>query len=222
MHRDIAGGFLFRACTLPVLARLPFPLFRSPLSLFSIPSTFAPRPLISPHLSLLLSQDDLYVLGVRVLLRSIRKTGTKEDLVCLIADNVRQSTRDYFAAEGCILKTVPNIPNPYKETQQLRRTYKPRFEFTFNKLYVWNLLEYERVMYLDADNVFLNNIDDLFYCGEFCVVFFNPSFFHTGMMVIKPDAKVFRRLLTNLLTFKTFSYDGADQGFLIAEFPQVG
>lgn len=111
--------------------------------------------------------------------------------------------------------------NYFQETQQLRRTYKPRFEFTFNKLYVWNLVEYERVMYLDADNVIVNNIDELFYCGHFCVAFFNPAFFHTGMMIVKPDRAEFTRLLKNLLTFSTFSYDGADQGFLTAEYPEL-
>lgn len=82
------------------------------------------------------AQDDKYVLGVRVLLRSIRNTGSKHDMVCIIASNVRESTREYFKREGCIVKEVPNIPNPYKASQERRRTYKPRFEFSFNKLYV--------------------------------------------------------------------------------------
>lgn len=45
---------------------------------------------------------------------------------------------------------------------------------------IWNLLEYERVMFLDADNLFVQNIDELFLCGHFCVVFMNPIYFHTG------------------------------------------
>jgi len=134
---------------------------------------------------------------------------------------VRESTRELFRKSGCILKEVPNIPNPYKETQLKRRTYKARFEFTFNKLYVWNLIDYERVIYLDADNLVVQNIDILFNCGHYCVTFFNPIYFHTGMMVIRPDRTEFRRLLKNLLTLESFSYDGADQGFLTAEFPQL-
>ncbi len=79
------------------------------------------------------------MLGVRVLLRSIRATGSKLDMVCIVATNVRESTREYFKREGCIVKEVPNIPNPYKASQERRRTFKPRFEFSFNKLYVTNM-----------------------------------------------------------------------------------
>lgn len=56
----------------------------------------------------------MYVLGVRVLLRSIRKSGSTQDMVIITADNVRESTKEYFRAEGAIIKEVPNIPNPYK------------------------------------------------------------------------------------------------------------
>jgi hypothetical protein len=64
-----------------------------------------------------------------------------------------------------------------------RRSYKARFEHTFNKLYLWygayaitfeshrsnkpswghrNLTDYERVTYLDADNIAVHNMDELF------------------------------------------------------------
>ncbi len=76
-------------------------------------------------------------------------------------------------------------------------------------------------MYLDADNLVTTNIDELFLCGHFCVAFLSPTYFHTGLMVIKPSTSEFKRLLKNLLTLESFSYDGADQGFLTAEFLDV-
>ena len=164
-------------------------------------------------------KDDLYVLGSRVVIKSIRDSGTKQDIVVLCATNVRESTKQAFREVGAIIREVPNIPNPYKATQQARRTYKSRFEFTFNKLYIWNLVEYERVMYLDADNLIVRNVDELFLCGHYCNTFMNPLFFHTGLMVVKPDAALFHSLLDSLLSLKIFSYDGADQGFLTAAFP---
>lgn len=166
-------------------------------------------------------RDDLYVLGTRVAIRSIHESGSLQDVVIICADNVRQSTIDVFTRDGAVVKMVPNIPNPYKGEQQRRRTYKSRFEFTFNKLYIWNLLEYERVIYLDADNLVVRNLDELFLCGHFCPTFFNPLFFHTGMMVVKPDAAKFVSLIHDLLSLDVFSYDGADQGFLTAAFPSL-
>jgi alpha-N-acetylglucosamine transferase len=52
-------------------------------------------------------------------------------------------------------------------------TMQARFEFVLNKLHVWNLLEYERVIYLDADNIALRNMDELFLCGHFCALYMN-------------------------------------------------
>ncbi len=49
-----------------------------------------------------------------MLIKSIRDSGSKHDVVVLISDNVSQETRDAFVKEGAILRIVPNIPNPYK------------------------------------------------------------------------------------------------------------
>lgn len=45
---------------------------------------------------------------------------------------------------------------------------------------------------------------------------------HPGLMIVRPNYEDFRRLLVNLLTLASYSYDGADQGFLTAEFREVG
>jgi hypothetical protein len=102
---------------------------------------------------------------------------------------------------------VVDIENPFSHGLK-------RFQYTFNKLHLWNMTEYERVIYLDADNIVLNQtiIEELFYCGHFCVVYMNPCHFHTGLMVVKPDAAVLQSMLAALAD--TGSYDGADQGFL--------
>jgi alpha-N-acetylglucosamine transferase len=76
---------------------------------------------------------------------------------------------------------VENVNNPYKNQPNFDR----RFLLTLNKLYVWKLVEYERVVMLDADNLFLRKPDELFQCGQFCAVFINPCIFHTGLFVLQ-------------------------------------
>lgn len=78
------------------------------------------------------------------------------------------------------------------------------------------MLDYERVIYMDADNLFFHNIDELFKCGHFCAVYMNPCNFHTGLFVVTPSNKTYNSLLKALATLP--SYDGADQGFLVAYF----
>lgn len=75
---------------------------------------------------------------------------------------------------------VENVYNPYRANNP-----NDRFKLTMNKLYAWNLVDYERVVMLDADNLFLQNADELFQCGQFCAVFINPCIFHTGLFVLQ-------------------------------------
>jgi hypothetical protein len=81
------------------------------------------------------------------------------------------------------------------------------------------LTEYERVVLLDADNLALRNMDELFLCGEFCAVFLNPCIFHTGLVVLKPSLTVFQDMQEKL--WKLYSFDAADQGFLTSYYPQL-
>ena len=165
-------------------------------------------------------RDDEYLLGLRTTIHSLQLSGTTQDIVVLLSDNVRPSTRSQLLSQGVRLHTVTNIENPFKTetSERRRRTYRPRFEFTFNKLYLWNLTQYERVVYLDSDNIVLSNPDELFMCGHFCVVYMNPLLFHTGLMVIKPDTAKFHSLVHTLFSSDSYSHDGADQGFLCAVF----
>ena len=165
--------------------------------------------------------DEEYILGIRVLIKSIKMTGTKYPVIVLVAENVSESSRQQFEELGAIIQEVSNIPNPYKEHLQARRSYKDRFEYTFNKLYLWSLTDYDRIIYMDADNVVLYNMDELFLCGHFCVIFMNMVYFHTGLIVVKPNIDKFNDLLTALKNVEVNSYDGADQGFLTAYFDQV-
>lgn len=42
-------------------------------------------------------------------------------------------------AYSALTYVVPNIENPFKKKN--RRSYKPRFEFTLNKIYLWKLTQ---------------------------------------------------------------------------------
>jgi len=163
-------------------------------------------------------KDDEYLLGLRVLIRSIKDTKTPHDIVVIVSDNVRQSTKDQLVADGALLNEVANIKNPFETRVTGRNSYKARFIYSLNKLYIWKMTEYDRVVFLDSDNVFLSNMDDLFLCGHFCVVYMNPLIFHTGLIVVKPDETMFEKLIAALYSDASFSHDGADQGFLVAQF----
>lgn len=119
----------------------------------------------------------------RNLLTSCRRlTGTPHDVVVMCADNVRDSSKQYLADLGAIILPVQNIENPFHSGgSKSDKKYKKRFLFALNKLHLWSLTQYERVIYLDSDNIAISkNMDELFLCGHFCAVYQNPMFFHTG------------------------------------------
>ena len=83
--------------------------------------------------------------------------------------------------DGVKVVRVENMDNPYKHQDN----FDKRFKLSLNKLYAWSLVDYDRVVMLDADNLFLQNTDELFQCGQFCAVFINPCVFHTGLFVLQ-------------------------------------
>jgi hypothetical protein len=83
--------------------------------------------------------------------------------------------------DGAKVVRVDNLNNPYKD----QPNFDMRFKLTLNKLYAWSLVDYDRVIMLDADNLFLQKTDELFQCGKFCAVFINPCTFHTGLFVLQ-------------------------------------
>ncbi|KAL6952708.1 putative glucuronosyltransferase pgsip8 [Sarracenia purpurea var. burkii] len=111
---------------------------------------------------------------------------------------------------------VENLNNPYKNQANFDR----RFKLTLNKLYAWSLVDYDRVVMLDSDNLFLQKTDELFQCGQFCAVFINPCIFHTGLFVLQPSMKVFKDMLHEVEIGRT-NPDGADQGFIGSYFPNL-
>lgn len=157
-----------------------------------------------------LCNGDGYVPGVEALGRSLAASGTKADRVLMVSPDVSEPTRAKLAAEGWAIHPVDPIENPNPEASQLF----PRFEGTFMKLRAWQLTDYDHVVFLDADTVVLQNVDDLFERPSFAAApdFFLPDRFNSGVMSLVPSEAVFREMIARLAT--TPSYDGGDQGFL--------
>lgn len=57
-------------------------------------------------------KDDEYLLGMRVLIRSIQETKTPYDIVVITSSNVRESTKQALLDDGALLNEVANLQNP--------------------------------------------------------------------------------------------------------------
>ena len=162
------------------------------------------------YVTLLYSDD--FLLGVRVLRQSLVETNTEREFVILCTEKVSSHVKDILSLDGWIVKSVTTIDNPYEGASRY-------FKDIMTKLHIWRLTEYYRVVYLDADTLALQNIDCMFRCGNFCMIYRHADHFNGGVLVVSPSEHVYQTMTRNFLAYG--SYESGDQGFLNAYFSQL-
>ncbi len=122
-----------------------------------------------------------YAMGALALVRSLRLTGADADLVVMHTGGTPAEALEPLAALGALLVPAELLPtsDAFNERHQRARLHanapftkgnKPAFHTpldNFAKLRLWQLTEYERVVFIDADAVVVRNIDRLFGYPEF-------------------------------------------------------
>ena len=162
--------------------------------------------------------NDSYLPGAEVLLHSLRRSGTTRRLVVLVTDAVSAHARTKLLRRCDDVKVVDAIPNPHASRPD--QAGKCWVDSGYTKLQIWALEDYDAVVYVDVDAVVCENVDDLFDLDVDLAAapdVFPPDYFNAGVLVIKPDRKVYDRLLALAPTAP--SHDGGDTGFLNHAFP---
>lgn len=89
---------------------------------------------------------------------------------------------------------------------------------TFTKLNIWKFVDYDKLVYLDADTIVLENIDNLFNYEELSAVLGGSQMLkykgiESGVLVIKPNINMFNNLLSALNSDK-YDLKMSDQSFI--------
>lgn len=106
----------------------------------------------------LLTQPN-YLVGVRTLRASLADSGSKAPLVVMVTDGIDEETRGLLRNDGCIVREVA----PLRPAGGSAHSYaNSRFAEVWTKLAVWGLTDFERVVFLDADMLVTQNMDELF------------------------------------------------------------
>ncbi len=138
-----------------------------------------------------------YLDGVRTLLFSLNKVESAYPLVVVVPEHFDLSCQQILKAWGCEIVEYPNKIVSEELKQQNKRAY---WNDTFFKLCVFDLVQYEKIIYIDLDMILLQNIDHLFENDHISAVQGGKLFFHwedinSGLMVIKPNHKEFTDLI---------------------------
>lgn len=153
----------------------------------------------------ILHSAHVYVCGAIAAAQSIRMTGSTRDLVILVDDSISDYHRGGLEAAGWKIRTIQRIRNPKAE----RDAYN---EWNYSKFRLWQLTDYDKIIFIDADLLILRNIDFLFEMPEITAIGNNATLFNSGVMVVEPSNCTFQMLMDHINEIE--SYNGGDQGYL--------
>ncbi|KAL7195112.1 hypothetical protein ACSBR1_035346 [Camellia fascicularis] len=100
-----------------------------------------------------------YVKGVVALAKCLRKVKSAYPLVVAIMLDVPEDDRKALRCQGCVVHDIIEPICPPESQIPIERIHS---EALYSKLCVWTLEKYNKMIYLDADILVVDNIDHLF------------------------------------------------------------
>lgn len=135
---------------------------------------------------------DNYLDGVLVINENLKAIKSKYGLLCLINENIKKETKEKLKEFEIEYKEMTSIN--YHHTYENFEHWK----YTFDKLNVFSLTEYQKIVYLDLDLLILENIDNLFLEPSLSMPLdlpFNLNKYNSGIMVIEPNMNDYRKMI---------------------------
>lgn len=188
------------------------------------------------YVTLVTNRD--YAMGALALMRSLKLSGTKAEIVVLHTGGVAKDDLAPIEALGAELAKAELLPTSEAFNERHARAKihgknpftkgrKPAFHTpldNFAKLRLWQMAEYDKVVFIDADALVLKNIDRLFDYPEFSAapnVYETLGDFHrlnSGVFVATPSEATFAAMLERLDAPDAY-WKRTDQTFLQDFFP---
>ncbi|XP_046571774.1 glycogenin-1-like isoform X3 [Haliotis rubra] len=159
-----------------------------------------------------LATNDTYALGCLVLGNSLRRVETTRKLVVMVTDGVTQSMRNQLGRVFDLINEVEVFDS--NDAVNLQLLGRPDLSCTLTKINCWRLTQFNKCVFMDADTLVLQNVDELFDRDELSAAPDAgwPDCFNSGIFVLVPSLETYCALVQFALTQGTF--DGGDQGLL--------
>ncbi|XP_053930754.1 glycogenin-1 isoform X2 [Cuculus canorus] len=159
-----------------------------------------------------LATNDSYVKGALVLGSSLQQHRTTRKLTALITPQVSDIMRRILEKvfdEVILVNVLDSV-----DSAHLALMKRPELGVTLTKLHCWELTQFSKCVFMDADTMVLSNIDELFEREELSAAPDPgwPDCFNSGVFVYQPSIETYNQLLQ--FAAEKGSFDGADQGLL--------
>jgi len=144
-----------------------------------------------------------YIDGVKVLNKSLRKY-SDIPLLCVCSKSLPEASIKQLADDGINCHRLQSSALEMANINNLVPGTRPHWQFTFDKLMIWGLTEYDKMVFLDADMLVCDTIDELFDWPDMsavqCDALLDSNRLHlnSGMMVIEPNEIVLQTLIENV------------------------
>ncbi|CAI0551424.1 unnamed protein product [Linum tenue] len=152
-----------------------------------------------------LHSSEAYVCGAIALAQSIKLTNSTKDLILLHDSSITPSSLAGLRSAGWTTRPI----KPIRSTFAPKNSYN---EWNYSKLRIWQIQDYDKVVFIDSDLLILRNMDHIFQYPQLSAGPNDRHLFNSGIMVIEPSSCAFQGLMTK--TDLVASYNGGDQGFL--------
>ena len=111
-----------------------------------------PKDLKAAYVTLVMIGDS-YVSGAVILGKSLKKSGTTVDLLCMVTDDVSKEGRELLSIYFKLVDV------DYIDVKTPRGVYLDKI---FTKFHIFNMTEYDKIAFIDADAIVFSHTDELF------------------------------------------------------------
>lgn len=135
-----------------------------------------------------------YLLGLLSMYESLKQTKTKYPLTVIINEQISENTVKILEDRGIFVIKKPKFQVCGEIINKNEKSRFSHWNNTFDKLYIFELTEFDKIVYIDIDMLILKNIDELFEKKHLSAVVagcFYPGHedwvkLNSGLMVIEP------------------------------------
>lgn len=141
-----------------------------------------------------------YFLGVVGLYRSLHSVKSKYPLYCMLSEGIDLGIKSQLECIGirCILLSTKILSEG--ENIRVNQDSYTHWLYTFDKLRIWGLTQFDKLVFLDSDMMIRENIDSLFDMPSFSASVAGGKMhgwtkLNSGLIVVKPDREVEKQMI---------------------------
>lgn len=153
-----------------------------------------------------LLSNDGYLDGVLLTHRSLQKVKTQYPFYCMVTEDVHDFTRKVLEGFNINIIPVEKIEMPehiqaYNEQKEyaLAQTWR----YCLTKYHIFNMIQFDKIIFLDADLYFQQNVDHVFNYGhmtgavdgEVFSLWLDEPHLNTGFFVVEPSTELFNNIM---------------------------